>query len=39
MRKPRPLARKAIQPKKPAMTVVTASAIGALSQWPMPSLR
>src|ERR1700687_3234833 len=39
IRKPRPVARKAIQPNRPAINVVTTSAIGAVIQWARPRRR
>ena len=39
IRKPSPVARSAMRPKKHAMSVVAASASGAVSQCPKPSLR
>src|SRR5882672_663033 len=39
IRKPRPVARNAIHPNRPAINVVTTSASGAVNQWPKPRRR
>src|SRR5260370_41431033 len=39
IRKPRPVARNAIQPNRPAINVVTTSASGAVIQWARPRRR